>query len=312
MINLKIMFCKNCGKEIGGIKKFCTNCGATASNTQGANTTTPLPVRSPMPKEPWTTGRIIKVVVAVIFVGGLIFLKFGLSAINSIDNTAVNKNNSAQESYQSGGDPNQAISQLEQASHDAVTNSTKMTTRLNLAYVYSSEGKNDLALSTFREALTFASEGTVDYYLISGEIALLEGKPNSALVAYNKAYEKDPSGFQINNALNLFYLDIADERPQYSNYPKALTYALKANEVQPSDITKQNLAIAYHLNENYKRAISLFLSVNNISGQPYVAYWLGLAYAGDQQPINAKRYLQIAINGGVDVSQEVINYINSN
>ena len=187
-----------------------------------------------------------------------------------------------------------------------------MTTRVNLAYVYSSEGKNDLALNTFKEALTFASEGTVDYYLISGEIALLEGKPNSALVAYNKAYEKDPNGFQINNALNLFYLDIADERPQYSNYPKALTYALKANEVQPSDITKQNLAIAYHLNENYKQAISLFLSVNNISGQPYVAYWLGLAYAGDQQPINAKRYLQIAIDGGVDVPQEVINYMKSN
>jgi tetratricopeptide (TPR) repeat protein len=107
-------------------------------------------------------------------------------------------------------------------------------------------------------------------------------------------------------------LDISDERPQYSNYPKALTYALKANEVQPSYITKQNLAIAYHLNEDYKKAISVFLSINNISSQPYTAFWLGLAYAGDQQPINAKLYLQMAINGGVDVPQEVINYLNSN
>ena len=44
-----------------------------------------------MPKEPWTTGRIIKTVVAVVFVGGLVFLKFGLGAINSVDNSAVEK-----------------------------------------------------------------------------------------------------------------------------------------------------------------------------------------------------------------------------
>jgi tetratricopeptide (TPR) repeat protein len=307
------MFCKNCGIKSDGTKKFCTNCGTGFTSSESSNaSTTPPPVRQPMPKEPWTTGKIIKTVLAVIVVGGIIVAKFGLSSINSIDNKAVDKNNSAQESYESGGDPNLAISQLEQASSDAVTRSTKMTTRVNLAYVYSSEGKNDLALSTFKEALTFASEGSVDYYLISGEIALLEGKPNSALVAYNKAYEKDPNSFQINNALNLFYLDISDERPQYSNYPKALTYALKANEVQPSYITKQNLAIAYHLNEDYKKAISVFLSINNISSQPYTAFWLGLAYAGDQQPINAKLYLQMAINGGVDVPQEVINYLNSN
>jgi tetratricopeptide (TPR) repeat protein len=310
------MFCKKCGKESTGNQKFCTGCGAEFSKpAESATQTPPQPSavkRPPMRKEPWTAGRIIKAVVAVIFVGGLIFLKFGLGAINSIDSTAVDKNNSAQEAYQAGGDPNQAISQLQQASQDAVTNSTKMTTKVNLAYVYSSEGKNDLALATFKEALPLASEGSVDYYLISGEIALLEGKPNSALLAYNKAYEKDPNDFQVNNALNLFYLDIADERPQYSNPAKALTYALKADQIQPSDITKQNLGIAYHLNEKYSQAISTFLTVSNITGQPYLAYWLGLAYAGDQQPTNAKYYLRIAINGGVPVPQEVKDYIANN
>lgn len=307
------MFCKNCGTESAGTKKFCTNCGTPFSVTQSSETTLPQkPVRPPMPKEPWTTGRIIKTVIAVVFVGGLVLLKFGWGAINSIDSTAVDKNNSAQESYQSGGDADQAISQLQQASQDAVTNSTKLTTKTNLAYVYSSEGKDDLALSTFKEALALAPEGSFDYYLISGEIALLEAKPNAALIAYNKAYEKGPSEFQINNALNLFYLDIASERPQYENYPKALTYALKAHEIQPSEITKQNLAIAYYFNENYKQSISLLSSTSNIASQPYIAYWLGLSYARDEQPINAKRYLQIAINGGVEVPQEVIDYINNN
>ncbi len=305
------MFCKNCGTKSDGTKKFCTNCGtalavAAATGAEAA----PRAVRPPMPKEKWTTGRIIKTILAAVFFGGLILLKFGWGAINSIDNTAVDKNNAAQESWQSGGDPNQAISQLQQASQDAVTNSTKMTTKVNLAYVYSSEGQTDLALATFKEALPLASTGSIDYYLISGEIALLEGKPNAALIAYNKGYAKDPNNFQINNALNLFYLDIADERPQYSDVAKALTYALKADQVQPSDITKQNLGIAYHLNEKYKLAISTLSPLNNIAGQPYLAYWLGLAYVGDEQPTNAKYYLRIAINGGVPVPQEVKDYVN--
>lgn len=265
-----------------------------------------------MPKEPWTISQIIKTAGVVIVVGGLILLKIIFGAISSVDNNAVDKNNSAQESYQSGGNAEQAISQLQQASRDAVTNSTKLTAKTNLAYVYSSEGKNDLALSTFREALVLAPEGTIDYYLILGEVALLEDKPNAALIAYNKAYEKDPNNFQINNALNLFYLDIADERPQYSDVSKAISYAVKAHQIQPSDITKQNLAIAYHLNKDYKQSISLLLSISNIASQPYLAYWLGLSYAGDEQPVNAKRYLQIAINGGVEVPKEIINYMNNN
>jgi len=308
------MFCKNCGNKSEGTKKFCTNCGGAFSGAQSTHTnvTPPSPFRPPTPKEPWTIGRIIKTVAIVAVVAGLILLKVIFGAINSADSTAVGKNNSAQESYQSGGDANQAISQLQQASQDAITNSTKLTAKTNLAYVYSSEGKNDLALSTFKEALVLAPEGAIDYYLILGEIALLEGKPNSALIAYNKAYEKDSNNFQINNALNLFYLDIADERPQYSDVLKALSYAVKAHQIQPSDITKQNLAIAYHLNKNYKQSISLLSSISNIANQPYLAYWLGLSYAGDEQPINAKRYLQIAINGGVEVPKEVISYMNNN
>jgi len=305
------MFCKNCGTKSDGMKKFCTNCGTAFSDaTAPAITAATHVIRPPLPKERWTTGRVIKTILAVVFVGGLILLKFGWGAISSIDKTAVDKNNAAQESWEAGGDPNQAISQLQQASQDAVTNSTKMTTKINLAYIYSSEGQTDLALAAFREALPLASADSIDYYLISGEIALLEGKPNAALIAYNKGYAKDQNDFRINNALNLFYLDIANERPQYSDVVKALAYALKTDQVQPSDITKQNLGIAYHLNKKYKLAISTLSPLNNIAGQPYLAYWLGLAYAGDEQPTNAKYYLRIAIDGGVPVPQEVTDYVN--
>jgi tetratricopeptide (TPR) repeat protein len=307
------MFCKKCGTESSGTKKFCTNCGtafSTAQSTETAEAADPRPIRPPMPKEPWTTGRIVKTVIAVVFVGGLIFLKFGLGAINSIDSTAVDTNNKGLSAYDSGNS-DQAISQFQQASQDAVTNDTKVNTLKNLAYVYSSESKNDLALSTFEEALALTSNGSFDYYLISGEIALLEGKPNGAQIAYNKAYQLEPNEFQINNALALFYLDLEEMAPQYTDYKKALTHAQKAYDLSKLEIAKQNLAIAYYFNENYNQTISL-LSTSNFTSHPYAAYWLGLAYAQKEDPVNAKLYFRKAIAGGAVVPQEIYDYIANN
>ncbi|MFZ2038621.1 MAG: hypothetical protein WAV11_01640 [Minisyncoccia bacterium] len=263
-----------------------------------------------MPKEKWTTSRIIKTIIVVVFIGGFIFLKFGLGAINSIDNSAVETNNKALDAYNSG-DSDQAIAQFRQASQDAVTNTNKINSLKNLAYAYSTEGKDDLALSTFQEALALASTDSVDYFLISGEIAELENKPNAALIAYNKAYVKDPSDFQVNNSLSLFFLDLYDVHPQYSDYAKALSYAQKANQAQNDNISKKNLALAYYFNENYTQTISLLRSVN-ISNEPSYAYYLGLAYAQTNDTFNAKLYLRQAIAGGMTVSKEVNDYINNN
>jgi tetratricopeptide (TPR) repeat protein len=306
------MFCKNCGTKSDGTKKFCTNCGTAFSAAAATATAAPRPaaVRPPMPKEKWTTGRIIKTVLAVVFVGGLILLKFGWGAINSIDNSAVEKNNQALDAYNSGNSE-QAIAQFQQASQDAVTNTNKINSLKNLAYAYSTEGKDDLALSTFKEALALASADSVDYFLISGEIAELEVKPNAALIAYNKAYAKEPDNFQVNNSLSLFYLDLYDAHPQYSDYVKALSYAQKANQTQNDNISKKNLAIAYYFNENYTQTISLLRSVD-ISKEPTYAYYLGLAYANTDDTVNAKFYLRQAIAGGMTVPQEVKDYINNN
>lgn len=307
------MFCKNCGTKSDGTKKFCTNCGAAFVVTaESPKASTPPPVRPPMPKEPWTTKKIIKTVLIVVFVGGLIILKFGLSAINSVDNSAVEKNNTALDSFNSG-DSDQAIAGFQQASKDAVTNTNKLNSLKNLAYVYSSEGKDDLALSTFQEALALASENSFDYYMISGEVALLQGKPNGALLSFNKAYALKPDDFQINNTLNLFYLDLKEEAPQYSDYPKALTYALKAynNDPSKSSAATQNLGIAYFFNKQYDNAIT-YLKMSDVNKEPYIALWLGLSYAQKDQVTTAKYYFNIAIKGGVDVPQEVNDYMSSN
>jgi len=305
------MFCKNCGKESDNTKKFCSGCGTEFPIIENLDTSDmSSSVRPPMSKKPWTTGRIIKTVIAVIFVGGLILLKFGFSAINSIDNKAVDNNNDALNAYDLGNNE-QAISQFQQASQVAISNDTKVITLINLAYVYTTDGKDDLALSTFKEALNLSSDNSLQYYLISGEIAELENKPNSAILAYNKAYEKDPEDYQVNNSLALFYLDLYDIHPQYTDYKKALSYSLKANQLSPSNVSKKNLAIAYYFNENYSQTISLLRSLD-LSEQPTYAYYLGLAYAETDDKVNAKIYLRQAIAGGLEVPQEVKDYINSN
>jgi tetratricopeptide (TPR) repeat protein len=305
------MFCKNCGKESTDNQKFCTNCGNTLSTNTQSQPIKKEPVkRPPMPKEKWTVGRIIKAVIISAILLVVIVLKFGLGAINSVDNTAVSKNNNAISAYDSGNS-GQAISQFQQASNDAVTNSTKVNTLKNLAYVYSSEEQTDLAISTFKQALALATQDSFDYYLIAGEIASLENMPNSALISYNKAYQLNPNDFQINNALALFYLDLGDTASQYADYKKGLQYAQRAVQLTDLQIAKQNLGIAYYLNEDFPKAISVFKSLT-LDTNSYTAYWLGLSYARNQDPVNAKIYLRKAIANGVKVPQEVYDYLANN
>src|SRR3989344_2657040 len=132
--SIKIMYCKNCGNKSEVGKKFCTKCGNPFSaQTFNKENIQDQPIISHV--SIWQKINTSKIVMVLIVLGII-----GYNVYSSRDETAVNKNNSAQTAYESGGDPNQAISQLQQASQDAVTNSTKMTTKLNLAYVYSSEG----------------------------------------------------------------------------------------------------------------------------------------------------------------------------
>jgi len=295
------MFCKNCGNKSEGNQKFCTNCGASFSTS--AEKSEPIFSKSSPPKPKSSpTGKIVGIIV--------ILLVVGLGIWGSMDDGAIEKNNQAISDFDSGNSE-QAIRQFQQASQEATGADTKLNTLKNLGYVYSSEGQYDQALQSFREALTYANEGSFDYYLVSGEIALLEGKPNAAQISYNKAYDLSPNDFQINNALNLFYLDLEGVAPYYENYPKALTHAQKAYDVSTSDvknIATQNLAIAHLFNENYDRTISLLSSQGS---DPHIAYWLGLSYAVKEDEANAKFYFQRAVDGGVDVEQEVYDYLYS-
>jgi tetratricopeptide (TPR) repeat protein len=297
------MFCKKCGKKFNDGQKYCTNCGVAFPNAR--NTDKKPPVFRTTSKEPWTKGRIIKTFVIV----GIVVLVIGIRVYNSIENEAVKTNNDALSAFDSG-QSERAINQLREASNNAVSNENKINSLKNLGYVQVTEGQNDQALSTFQEALKLTNNNSFDYYLISAEIAVLQGKPNSAYLSFNKAYEMEPNNFQVNNSLAIFYLDLDGSAPEYADYAKALTYAQKAYNLDNSEIARQNLGIAYFFNENYNQAISLLLQ-SNLNSFPYISLWLGLTYAAKNDVSNAKFYLQKAINSGVTVPQEVHDYLNS-
>jgi tetratricopeptide (TPR) repeat protein len=298
------MFCKNCGTKSDGTKKFCTNCGkqffnaskAEPSQVQGAPNFT-----KPKSESSWSAGRIIGIIVIVALIGW--------GAYSSSDDDSIEKNNNALTAYDSGNSE-QAITQFQEASRLAITDDTKINTLKNLGYVLTSEGRVDEAVASFEEALALTSGDSYDYYLISGEIADLQNKPNSTLLSFNKAYAKGPDEFQVNNSLALFYMDIEDLHPQYVDYKKALTYAQKAYNLSSQEIAKSNLAIAHYFNGNYTQTI-LLLSTSDVSKAPLKAYFLGLSYAQVDDAVNAKKYLKMAIAAGLEVPQEVPEYINT-
>lgn len=300
------MFCKNCGKKSYENQRFCTSCGTQFSSWDNAEkeTSEVRSFRSVLKsKSSWGAGVISRIIVVLFIVG--------LGIYNSLDKDSITKNNDGLSSFDSG-DSQTAISKLQQAKQDVVSDENKINILKNLAYVYLSEDQDELAKSTFKEAYNLTKTNSFDNYLISGEIDLLDNKPNSAILSFKKAYELNPDDFQINNTLALFYVGLEGGSTQYIDYPKALVYAKKAYEydTKKSEIIKQNLALAYYFNENFDQTISL-LSTSDLVQHPYAAYWLGLAYLSKEDHLNAQKYLQKAVNSGVEVPQEITDYLNS-
>lgn len=298
------MFCKNCGKESSNTERFCTECGTPAS-TRATDYVqdSPIPFSAPKVQNKTSKKNIVWILLVLAFIS--------YSVYSSVDEDSINLNNEGVTSFDSGN-TEQGIQSLIGAVDSAVTGATKINALKNLGYAYISDDQNDLALESFKNALASSRVGTFDYYLISGEIALLEGKPNAAQLSLTKAYEINPDDFQINNTLGLFYLDVDGVTTHYIDYPKALTHARKAYELSGSDaknITTKNLGLAEYFNENYTQAVSLLSPYT--SNDPYYSYLVGLSYLAVGDDINARVYLNKARAGGIELPQEFLDYLNS-
>ncbi len=293
------MHCTNCGKQVNTNEKFCTGCGKPLSHKSKSSN---FKFR----------GRPLNIPGLVVILIIIVLVIYGAYA-SSQDDTARQSNDQGLSSM-NNGNTQLATQQLQSASQTASDDNIKRATLINLAYVYESDNKDLQALTTFKQALQLAQSNTSDYYLILAEIADLQGDQYSAYTNFNNADQINPNNYQITNSLGLFYLDLDNTSTNYENYPKALILLKKAYSIAPvvnGEIAKQNLAIAYCLNDNYAQTISLLLN-ENFNNFPYSAYWLGLAYLGEGDSINGRFYLQKAVNLGANVPQKIKDFLNSN
>jgi tetratricopeptide (TPR) repeat protein len=296
------IFCKKCGEKNVSTQKFCTNCSKELApilqtNTPGSD--------SPHVNKKEVGTPNAKKIIRVIIIGAII----SWSIYSSLDEKSIDQNNAALSSFNSG-DSTQAIEQLKGAVDSAVTNDTKATTLANLGYAYLSDDQIENALSSFKQSLELIKIDTFDFFLISGEIASIEGDRDLAEINYTKAYNIDPNNYQINTALNVFYLELDDAT--VADYQKALVYAKKAYDLSTGsakNLAAQNLGITYFFNKNFDETIRLLTPYSDTI--PEINAYLGLAYLNKEDTVNAKLYFQKAREGGVELQQEIIDFLSS-
>jgi len=300
------MYCEYCGKKSDGTSKFCTSCGKPLSNKE-------VPKEEPITYKPKKQRRgpsIPATIGIVVIVGAVVWGTYS----SSKNDTAIQTANTALTTANSN-DTSEATSQVIQQYKDAYNNATddatKLTILTNLALTYDSSGDSVNALSTYKQALGYAPQGSSDYYLILGEIAQLKIDPATAKSDLEQAYKLNPNDYQINNELALFYFDSDNSWTSYDDLPKALQYMKVAYGLEKNDATAENLAMIYYYNKDYQQTINLLLPLN-LTNHPIAALYLGYAYEQENDSTNAKYYFQKAISLGDQVSQDVNDYINSN
>ncbi len=302
------MYCEHCGTKSDGTSKFCTNCGKPLSGE----------AKKEIPKEETITytakkprrGPTIPSWIGIVVIVGLIIWGAYSSSKNDASiqsaQTALNIANSSD----TADATLLAISQYKDALKNATDDNNKRIILTNMALIYHSSGDITDALSTYRQALGYVSSGSSDSYLISGEIAEIQGQPDVAQTDLERANQLNPNDYQINNELALFYADLDDFWTKYDDLPKALQYMKVAYGLQKNDQSAVNLSVIDYYNKDYQDTIDLLLPIN-LNNYPPAALYLGYAYARQKDIKNAEYYFQKAIDLGVKVPQEVYDYLNS-
>lgn len=283
------MQCPKCNQEVVNDAKICNYCGEKI---------TVLKQKQVPKKNKW-----VSLVVIIIFIG--------LAVYNGLGEKSRGKNQQGIELLDTEGDYKSAIEQFQSASETMYDDEGKLTVLKNLAYAYWMDGQLDQAKESFKQALAAAPAESADYYLIAGEIALLDANPGLAEENYLKAQQLKPDDFQTNASLGVFYLGIDEVAQDYINYEKALQYNLAAYQAnQELDVTKENLADTYFALAEYDKVIELYLQTN-LSKKPYNNYMLGLAYYAQGDDTKARQYLQKAKDLGFNIEPEVAEFLNN-
>ncbi|MCK4524855.1 MAG: tetratricopeptide repeat protein [Candidatus Andersenbacteria bacterium] len=286
------MYCEKCGNEITNDDQFCGVCGIPLKNIQKSKK------NKRIDKD---FNFIIRIVIIFVILG--LFGSYG-------GNKATEYNDKGIEYADKTDNYEDAINSFKQASENYTDDESKTISLINLALTYEADENNEMALKTYEEALQYAKDESYSYFIIKGGIYELKHNYNLALQSYNKAYNINPDEYQINSILGVYYSDM--DEIGHKDYNKSLKYSKRAYELEPaSDLSKENLAVAYYLLENYDKALSLFLETN-YKEKGLNNYWLGLIYVMKEDDVHAKYYFKKASDMGIDLEPEIRDYLNNN
>jgi Tfp pilus assembly protein PilF len=220
---------------------------------------------------------------------------------------AFRETEKAIELYQSGGDPEEAAKMMEDSIGGLGDDESKMESYKNIAYVYSNEENYDLSIENFEKALEYTRVGDYNYYLINGEIDLMELEIDSAFENYNKALDVRYTDFQIHNALGLFYLDMYEIAPDYVDYEKALEHFELADkwDLDEQLFIVENKAITQIFLEDYDSAIEYF-SGADLANNGYSHFWLAFAYYGKEDVEKGDEHFLRAIELNPEIAAEIM------
>lgn len=282
------MKCTNCQNEIVENSSRCNYCGQEVKISTA---------KQPKPKKnPW-----VNIITLVFFIG--------LGIYGAATDRGSQKNDEGIKLLDTGGNYEQAISNFEESLKSMIDDDEKIVVLKNMGYAYWVNNQTDKSLEKFNEALALAKPETLDFYLISGEIALLNGNAKSAESNYLQALGKDSEDFQINSSLGVFYLGVDAVAKDFADYDKALIYNKKAFELKSNtEMTKENLANNYYMLDKYQEAIDLLLQTS-LANKPFNNYLLGLSYYGIEDDALAYQYLNQAVTMGFEPEPAVVEFL---
>jgi tetratricopeptide (TPR) repeat protein len=291
--------CPNCGQSINSSSNSSSQTGLNGQLDSNLGT-----VKSIMINKIKTRFKIVAIMIVV---GIIIFVFFNKPILQFLNDMAEDTADQAVQLYNSGdttGALNNMLDALEMASDPKI----ELTLLKNIAYIYIEQGSKEDALEYLNKALLLASKDSFDYYLITGEIAWVNGQTDSAYTAYEQAKKLKTDDYQLNNNLALLHLNLNGKANKYFDYTKALAYSKKAVELNKTKYSQNILGIAYYFNKDYKNAISILGSLSGYY-DPISDYYLGLAYLDSGDDFNSIVYLKSAIQDGVTPSQKVVDFL---
>jgi tetratricopeptide (TPR) repeat protein len=160
---------------------------------------------------------------------------------------------------------------------------TKSQVLRNISTVYFYLDEIDSAKYYSKLAYQSTPKNTYDYHLNYGEYLMLEGKIKSAIIEFEKAIKINPNNMEAYNNFSLIYDgSFGDE---FTDDEKALYYSQKAFELNPSPITKEQLAAVHFQQDNYKESNRLFKEL--MDSYPEIKmnqfnYGMSLYFSGDE------------------------------